>query len=265
MITSLYEPFRHWSEGGSVFILSDLHFDDEDCKLMDPNWISPEEQISIINKTVCKGDTFVCLGDVGKPSYVPMIKARKKILILGNHDSRGAYKYLFNEIYSGPLFISDKILLSHEPVYGLPWCLNIHGHDHNNMESYKEGCKHINLAANVCGYTPVNLGKIIKEGVLSDIDSIHRITINRAVDKKKAKVKAEVAEQKYVNTSIANDPDITAGLTDDDMTRLFKESIRIDNEIRRIKGLPVAGYDDETDRAYIEYPDGRRVYADEIQ
>lgn len=192
MITTLYEPFRHWSEGGSVFILSDLHFDDEDCKLMDQNWITPEEQIDIINKMVCKGDTFVCLGDVGNPSYVPMIKARKKILLLGNHDSKGAYKGLFNEIYSGPLFISDKILLSHEPVYGLSWCLNIHGHDHNNMESYKEGCKHINLAANVCGYTPVNLGKIIKEGVLSDIDSIHRITIDRAVDKKKAKVKTEV-------------------------------------------------------------------------
>lgn len=30
MIPTLYEPFRHWSEGGSVFILSDLHFDDED-------------------------------------------------------------------------------------------------------------------------------------------------------------------------------------------------------------------------------------------
>ncbi len=47
-----------------------------------------------------------------------------------------------------------------------PWCLNIHGHDHGNEEPYKEGCKHINLAANVCGYTPINLGKIIKEGVL---------------------------------------------------------------------------------------------------
>ena len=34
MIPTLYEPFRHWSEGGSVFILSDLHFDDEDDKLM---------------------------------------------------------------------------------------------------------------------------------------------------------------------------------------------------------------------------------------
>ena len=63
-------------------------------------------------------------------------------------------------------------MLSHEPVYGLPWCLNIHGHDHNNMESYKEGCKHINLAANVCGYTQIKLGKIIKEGVIVDIPSI---------------------------------------------------------------------------------------------
>lgn len=26
MIPTLYEPFRHWSEGGSIYILSDLHF-----------------------------------------------------------------------------------------------------------------------------------------------------------------------------------------------------------------------------------------------
>ena len=89
MITTLYEPFRHWSESGSVYILSDLHFDDSDCKLMDPGWITPEDQLEIINKMVFKSDTFVCLGDVGDPKYVPMIKARKKILLLGNHDARG--------------------------------------------------------------------------------------------------------------------------------------------------------------------------------
>ena len=58
LIPTLYEPFRRWSEGGSVFILSDLHFDDADCKLMDPTWISPEEQLAIINKRIAKGDTF---------------------------------------------------------------------------------------------------------------------------------------------------------------------------------------------------------------
>ncbi|MBP3507937.1 MAG: hypothetical protein J6K43_16260 [Lachnospiraceae bacterium] len=35
MIPTLYEPFRHWSDGGSVYILSDLHFDDEDCKFLE--------------------------------------------------------------------------------------------------------------------------------------------------------------------------------------------------------------------------------------
>ena len=42
-----------------MFLLSDLHFNDSDCRLMDPNWITPEEQINIINKLVRKGDTFV--------------------------------------------------------------------------------------------------------------------------------------------------------------------------------------------------------------
>ena len=105
------------------------------------------------------------------------------VLLLGNHDKKKAYKGLFDEIYDGPLFIAEKLLLSHEPVYGLSWCLNIHGHDHSNREAYKEGCKHLNLAANVCDYTPVSLGRLIKDGILSDIRSIHRMTIDRAIIK----------------------------------------------------------------------------------
>jgi hypothetical protein len=50
-------------------------------------------------------------------------------------------------------------------------------------------------------------------------------------------------------------------LTDDELTFRFKESIRIDNEIRKIKGFPICRYDQEKDKAYLEYPDGRREYA----
>lgn len=181
MIQTLYEPFRHWSDGGSVYILSDTHFGDSDCKLMDKDWITPEEQINIINEIVHKNDTFVHLGDVGDPKYVPMIKAHKKILILGNHDAKGKYKDLFDEVYDGPLFIADKILLSHEPIYELRFCLNIHGHDHGCPGVYPY---HLNLAANVCNYRPLNLGKLIKDGELSNIDNIHRITIDEAINRK---------------------------------------------------------------------------------
>ncbi len=62
-----------------------------------------------------------------------------------------------------------------------------------------------------------------------------------------------------------NELDSTCGISDDELTQRFKESIRIDNEVRRIKGLPVAGYDDETKRAYLEYPDGRREYVNNKQ
>lgn len=66
MIPTLYEPFRHWSDGGSVYILSDLHFDDEDCMFMSPDWITPEEQLSVINGIVMKNDTSDRLfGNIG--------------------------------------------------------------------------------------------------------------------------------------------------------------------------------------------------------
>ena len=63
--------------------------------------------------------------------------------------------------------------------------------------------------------------------------------------------------------TILNELDSTCGISDDELTYRFEEAIRIDNEIRRIKGLPVAKYDDETQRAYLEYPDGRREYVGE--
>ena len=184
MITSLYEPFKHWSDGGSIYLLADTHFDDQDCKLMDPDWITPEEQMEIINGMVHRNDTFIHLGDVGNGRYIADMKAKKKILLLGNHDKRSSYTELFDEIYTGPLFISDRILLSHEPIYGLTWCLNIHGHDHSVREAYQTDCKHLNLAANVCRYKPANLGKLIKHGIMSGIDGIHRETIDRATEKR---------------------------------------------------------------------------------
>ena len=51
-----------------------------------------------------------------------------------------------------------------------------------------------------------------------------------------------------------NQLDYMCGISDDELTRRFKESIRIDEEIRRVQGLPVARYD------YLLYPDGRIQY-----
>ena len=57
-----------------------------------------------------------------------------------------------------------------------------------------------------------------------------------------------------------NELDYTCGISDEEMTRRFKEAIRIDEEIRDIQGLPQPRYDSVTKRAYLEYPDGRKEY-----
>ena len=60
---------------------------------------------------------------------------------------------------------------------------------------------------------------------------------------------------------VENELDSTCGISDEELTVRFKESIRIDNEVRRIKGLPFAGFDTAKKQPYIQYPDGRREYA----
>ena len=44
MIATLYDKFKPWSAGGSVWIFSDPHFEDPDCPLMNPGWITPYYQ-----------------------------------------------------------------------------------------------------------------------------------------------------------------------------------------------------------------------------
>lgn len=182
MIKTLYEKFQPWSEKGSVYLISDTHFEDHDCETMDPNWISPEEHIKKIKSKVHKGDTLIHLGDVGNPEWLKQIKAYK-VLIMGNHDETVTkFKPYFDEIYQGPLFIAEKILLSHEPFEGLMCCINIHGHDHSGGV---HGWYSINIASNVVGYDVINLKDIINSGALKRINSIHRETIDRATAKKK--------------------------------------------------------------------------------
>ena len=60
-----------------------------------------------------------------------------------------------------------------------------------------------------------------------------------------------------------NELDSMCGISDDELTERFKESIRIDDEIKKIKKSPVARYDSVAKKAYLEYPDGRREYVGE--
>lgn len=89
--------------------------------------------------------------------------------------------HLFDEVFEGPEFINDKIVLSHEPID--IYAFNIHGHKHDLEYRYDD--KHLNVCAEAIDYTPISLLSLLKNGVASKIDNIHRITIDKATARKK--------------------------------------------------------------------------------
>jgi calcineurin-like phosphoesterase family protein len=91
---------------------------------------------------------------------------------------------LFDEVYTGPLFIGEKLLLSHEPI-NFSFALNLHGHCHNGQQN----SNHINCCSNVINYTPVSLNQICKSGVLKRIETLHRTTIDDATERKQKRLK----------------------------------------------------------------------------
>ena len=189
MIKSLYPCFQHWSKLGGVYLISDTHFKDLDRKYMG-YFISDEDQFYLLNDTCHKNDTLIHLGDVGDLSYIERLKCYK-VLIMGNHDqSIEKMQEVFDEVYSGPLWISQKLVLSHEPIciedmnLGMPTTINIHGHEHNGI---KHDEYHFNIAQNVYGYVPLNLNQFIKGGHLKKVKDIHTLVKEHAVAEKEAK------------------------------------------------------------------------------
>lgn len=179
MIKYLYDSFaKKWYRGGSIFFYSDPHFGDEE--MIRIRGISDEEQVKRINSVVGKCDTIIFLGDIGHVEYIKKIRGYK-VLVMGNHE-KGAtnYREYFEEVYEGVLTISNKILLSHEPVH-FEYAINIHGHTHS---SEKRSASGLNMSAEAINYTPERLSKIIESGIFKNVPDIHRTTIEIAKEKK---------------------------------------------------------------------------------
>ena len=180
-LPGVYKIFNEKWQGQTCWIISDLHFSDEDLRVGFPNRPSDEELVQRINAKCGRKDVLIVLGDVGNIEFAKKLRGYK-ILICGNHDLGATnYEGVFNEIYTGPLMIGEKLLLSHEPMQ-LAWATNFHGHDHAGAK--RKGC--YNFCADVIGYEPVNLNQFMKNGGLyREIQSIHRITIDSATERKK--------------------------------------------------------------------------------
>lgn len=85
---------------------------------------------------------------------------------------------LFDEVYEGPIFINEKICLSHEPI-DLKFGINIYGHVHQGERSisWANSRAQINVCSDVRDFKPVRLDDLISEFKTIDL---HRVTIDKA-------------------------------------------------------------------------------------
>lgn len=184
MIKGLYDSFakRWYRPGGTIWLYSDPHFSDEEMVHLRKNYIGDEEQVKAINKKVGKNDTIIFLGDIGNVEWIKKVRGYK-VLIMGNHDA-GASNYTdyFDEVYEGILMVSEKLVLSHEPLPSFPYATNIYGHDHSGWYLAENG---ICVCAELIDYTPVCIKDILNSGLLKKAQNIHREIIDEAIDRKK--------------------------------------------------------------------------------
>lgn len=182
-LSGVYKIFNERWCNQTVWIISDTHFGDEDLRAGIPGRPSDAEIVKMINSKVGRKDTLICLGDVGDIEFAKQLRGYK-VLICGNHDAgKTIYEDVFDEVYSGPLMIGEKLILSHEPLENMSWCMNLHGHVHNKKS--KTDNNHINCCLDVIDYKPINLNQMLKQGIASKIISIHRKTIDKATIRKK--------------------------------------------------------------------------------
>ena len=125
-LSGVYKSFlERWDGLQTCWIISDTHFGDKDLKQGIHNRPSDEELVKSINAKCGKTDLLIHLGDVGDVSYVKQLRAKYKILIMGNHDcGRTLYeRQIITRTFPRKIFQEDEAMLEMQRIY--PGCRHI--------------------------------------------------------------------------------------------------------------------------------------------
>lgn len=182
-LPGVYDIFLDkWKDLQTAYVISDLHFGEEDLKEAFAARPSDEQLVQNINSKVGRKDLLIILGDVGDLEYAKKLRGYK-ILIAGNHEKGlTAAKEVFDEVYAGPVILSEKLVLSHEPIK-VNGMFNLHGHNHHG-KAYNGGNAY-NVCADINGYQPLHLNNWMKQGYLANVKTLHRSTIDTATKRSK--------------------------------------------------------------------------------
>lgn len=108
------------------------------------------------------GSTLYYLGDFGaieNLSIFNMLRDNgiKVVFLAGNHDKAEDYsviKYFVDEFYEYPIYLSKKLVVSHEPVGVWEDTINVHGHLHGASLAKDN---YLNASLHVADYKPITM------------------------------------------------------------------------------------------------------------
>lgn len=115
-------------------------------------------------KKLEKDDTFYFLGDFGRPDSQTLNELVRimdtaechTVAVRGNHDHEEetkVLKTLFDEVYDYPIWINNRVVLSHYPCNVWKDQLNIHGHLHGAV---LDSDNHLCASIHVANYQPIS-------------------------------------------------------------------------------------------------------------
>lgn len=142
----------------AIYFISDTHFGDKGIIKHERTLFENIEEhdqfiINAINKVVKPTDELWILGDIGQPDKLRLMNGRK-YLILGNHDKRPMKEYLgyFAAVYNTPIYLTQRVVLSHYPIPVEEGILNVHGHLHG---SKLDLMNYLNISLHMIDYKPI--------------------------------------------------------------------------------------------------------------
>ena len=163
------------------FLIADLHFGHENViKYTSRPFVNAEEMnqrlIEFWNSVVGNDDLVYVLGDFTLSRKMNVIKNLvnllngKKILIMGNHDTRKPKDYVecgFEVATKKPIMVEPGVILMHEPFENssliAPNYIYFFGHVHANKTLMDEYPNCMCVSVERIDYKPINLDECIKK------------------------------------------------------------------------------------------------------
>ena len=149
--------FGHYWNGRGI-----INFERTQFKTIEEHDGYIEAVISKLCRKLKSGDEVWNLGDFGnlESEYLETVNwikdtGAKAYFVYGNHDAQADLSYFkkyFDQVFLYPVYLSQKLVVSHYPVAVWPDSVNIHGHLHS---ARLQDINHVCASIHVANYQPI--------------------------------------------------------------------------------------------------------------